>query len=249
LNGDARFRSSVARNRALTLFAFIAGGLAAVIAVVAFTNRDPAQGVVLEVETAALSAAPAPSPTVPSAVAAPTAVETEPTTQSTLRPSTPTAPALPAEKIPPTALTVKDLSISQPVLAVGLQQDGAMEVPDVEDIGWYRNGAVPGRPGATVFVAHVWWGDTPGPFSHLGALEPGALIDVEVGDTVHSYVVVERTMYDKDSLPRSLWRNTGPETLVLITCGGDFDNATNRYKQNIVVLAVPVADAPNALPS
>jgi hypothetical protein len=243
MNGDARFGSSVARNRALTIFAFLAGSLAAVIAVIAFTNQDPAQDVVLEIETATLSTVPAPTPTVPSTEAAPNAVQTEPTTQSTIRPSTPTPSALSPEKIPPTALTVKDLSISQPVLAVGLQEDGAMEVPDVEDIGWYQNGAVPGQPGATVFVAHVWWGDTPGPFSHLGQLGPGALIDAEVGDIVHSYVVVERTMYDKDSLPRSLWRNTGPETLVLITCGGDFDYATNRYKQNIVVLAVPITDA------
>ena len=54
--------------------------------------------------------------------------------------------------------------------------------------------------------------------------------------------VVERTMYDKDGLPRErIWRNTGDETLVLITCGGDFNPDINRYRQNIVVYAVPVA--------
>ena len=49
-------------------------------------------------------------------------------------------------------------------------------------------------------------------------------------------------MYDKDSLPADLWRTTGPETLVLITCGGEFDQATRRYKQNIVVYAEPMAE-------
>jgi hypothetical protein len=48
-------------------------------------------------------------------------------------------------------------------------------------------------------------------------------------------------MYDKDGLPRErIWRNTGDETLVLITCGGDFNPNINRYRQNTVVYAVPI---------
>jgi hypothetical protein len=96
----------------------------------------------------------------------------------------------------------------------------------------------------------VWWNGTPGPFRRLGALEPGALIEVGGEDgTAHSYVVVERTMYDKDSLPSDLWRNSGPETLVLITCGGKFNRDTRRYEQNIVVYAVPIVEATDPLPS
>jgi hypothetical protein len=49
-------------------------------------------------------------------------------------------------------------------------------------------------------------------------------------------------MYDKDSLPADLWRKSGPETLVLITCGGEFNKTTRRYKQNIVVYAHPVQE-------
>jgi sortase (surface protein transpeptidase) len=160
---------------------------------------------------------------------------------------TTTTTTLPDVKVPP---TIDDLSISaQAVVPVGLEENGEMEVPGVEDIGWYRHGAAPGRPGATVIVAHVWWSDTPGPFHRLGTLEPGARIDVGAADgTDRSYVVVERTMYDKEALPRSLWRNSGPETLVLITCGGDFDRSTSRYKQNIVVYAVPIAEATAILP-
>ena len=82
-----------------------------------------------------------------------------------------------------------------------------------------------------------------GPFLRLGDLEPGALIDVQLDDgSDRTYSVIERTMYDKDALPRErIWRNTGAETLVLITCGGDFNPDISRYKQNIVVYAVPVA--------
>ena len=56
-------------------------------------------------------------------------------------------------------------------------------------------------------------------------------------------LITERAVYDKDSLPRNrIWRNTGDEQLVLITCGGSFNPDINRYRQNVVVYAVPVAD-------
>jgi sortase (surface protein transpeptidase) len=148
-------------------------------------------------------------------------------------------------------VVIDDLGISQGVLPVGLEDDGSMEVPDISDIGWYLHGATPGHPGATVLVAHVWWHKTAGPFHRLGALEPGARIEVDGEDgTIHNYTVTKRTMYDKDKLPGDLWRKSGPETLVLITCGGTLNQATRRYEQNIVVYAVPtreVTDRPEMM--
>ena len=48
-------------------------------------------------------------------------------------------------------------------------------------------------------------------------------------------------MYGKLMLPRErIWRNTGPEELVLITCGGEFNPEIRSFKSNIVVYAVPV---------
>jgi len=242
MNGDARLRGYLARRRALTVFSFLAATIAVLVVVAAFTVVSPAADVVLVVETATLETVPEllPDPLPDPAASAPTTVwRVPPTTE----PPTTTTTTLPPE-IPPSALAINDLGIAQEVLPVGLNDDGSMEVPDVSDIGWYLHGATPGHPGATVLVAHVWWGDTTGPFHRLGTLEPGA--DIEVGrddDTVHEYVVVERTMYDKDSLPADLWRKSGPETLVLITCGGEFDRATRRYKQNIVVYAEPITEA------
>jgi sortase (surface protein transpeptidase) len=59
------------------------------------------------------------------------------------------------------------------------------------------------------------------------------------------YEVVERTIYDKDELPRDrIWTTTGDETLVLITCGGSYNPEIRRYRQNIVVYAVPVDEVP-----
>ncbi|MEL6891069.1 MAG: class F sortase [Actinomycetota bacterium] len=144
----------------------------------------------------------------------------------------------------PRAILTDRIDLSDyPVRPVGLEDDGQLEVPDETEIGWYRYGATSGRPGATVLAAHVSWNDTTGPFFRLGTMEPGDRISVELTDgTEREYLVVERTMYDKQELPRDrIWRNTGPETLVLITCGGDFNPEIRRYRQNIVVYAVPVA--------
>jgi hypothetical protein len=47
-----------------------------------------------------------------------------------------------------------------------------------------------------------------------------------------------RTM-PKPQLPTDIWSQTGKEHLVLVTCGGPFDQATRHYRDNVVVTAVP----------
>ena len=154
--------------------------------------------------------------------------------------------AIPPEiepRVRPVGLRIDEIFVDDPVRAVGLEDDGELEVPGATEIGWYRYGAAPGRPGATVLAAHVTWNGDYGPFLNLGDLAPGDRVSVGLEDgTERTYEVIERTMYDKDELPRErIWRTTGDETLVLITCGGDFNPDIRRYRQNIVVYAVPVA--------
>jgi hypothetical protein len=56
------------------------------------------------------------------------------------------------------------------------------------------------------------------------------------------YRVVERATYAKKELPHErIWRTTGPETLVLITCGGNFNPSVGTYRHTVVVCAVPAA--------
>lgn len=153
-----------------------------------------------------------------------------------------------APRLQPRSLHIGDIDLDGSVIAVGLAEDGQLEVPDETEIGWYRYGAAPGTPGATVLAAHVTWNRSLGPFFRLGELEPGDAVDVTLDDgSRRTYEVVERTTFDKDALPRNrIWRTTGSETLVLITCGGDYDADIRRYRQNIVVFAVPVAASAGA---
>lgn len=158
-------------------------------------------------------------------------------------PTTIPSDAAAVDRDPPLGLLIGDLQLDGEVRPVGIADDGELEIPDEREIGWYQYGSAPGLPGATVLAAHVSWNGSIGPFHRLGDLEPGATVDVVLDDqSVRTYQVVERTMYAKDELPADrIWRTTGDETLVLITCGGDFNPSIRRYQHNIVVYAVPVA--------
>lgn len=229
------------------------------------SDADDAAAVVLDVEPAIASLPPvtiAPLPTTPTTTD-PTPITNAPPAPPMTSVAPPLSPlsslldergsAIPEDlepRVRPTALVIRDIDVLHPVRAAGLDDDGELEVPDETEIGWYRYGASPGRAGATVLAAHVTWNRSVGPFFRLGDLAPGERVEVALDDgTTRIYEVIERTMYDKDSLPRErIWRTTGPETLVLITCGGDFNPDIRRYRQNIVVYAVPIdqIDTPGA---
>jgi hypothetical protein len=152
-------------------------------------------------------------------------------------------PVRPAFDVAPVSLNIPDIDVTDvPVRPVGVTPDGELEIPGATEAGWYRLGAAPGQAGATVVAAHISWQGSGGPFLRLAELEPGAFVDVALADgAVRRYQVVSRAQYGKLALPKEeIWRTSGPETLVLITCGGDFNREVRRYADNVVVTAVPV---------
>ena len=240
----------------MLVFGFVSAVGAVGLAVWAFTSGPE---VVLDIEDAVAAETPitvAPLQTAPGQPATTVPAPTDPAASTTTTTTIPLSPlaallgpqgnAIPPEIEPrrqPASLSIDALDLEGPVRSVGLRTDGALEVPGASEIGWYRYGAAPGYEGATVLAAHVSWNGEIGLFHRLGDLDPGALVDVTLEDgSQRTYEVVERTLYDKDGLPRErIWRNTGDETLVLITCGGSFNPEISRYRQNIVVYAVPIA--------
>ena len=143
----------------------------------------------------------------------------------------------------PERLRIPELDLTGPIVAVEVEDDGEMEVPeDVGDVGWYRHGPAPGEPGAAVIAGHVDSREQGrGAFFDLRRLDVGARIEVtdSAGD-VQRFDVVARRTYDKASLPDDmLFSRTGPSRLVLITCGGDFDQDARSYRDNVVVYAQP----------
>jgi hypothetical protein len=47
--------------------------------------------------------------------------------------------------------------------------------------------------------------------------------------------------YPKADLPPSVYSRRGPARLVVVTCGGRFDEATGHYPDDVVLTATPVA--------
>lgn len=195
---------------------------------------------------------PAPPPEVPPAPAVrPPEVPPAPPPTAVLSPLAlalgPRGSALPAPVVAgplPTGLTIDALGVDGArITPVGVDGAGQVEVPATRRVGWYRHGARPGEAGATVLAAHVFWNDTPGVFARLARLEPGDWATLELDDgSTRTYEVVERAQYGKGELPADrIWTRSGPETLVLVTCGGAFNPQLRRYRDNIVVYAVPVA--------
>ena len=144
----------------------------------------------------------------------------------------------------PVRVGVEALGIDAPVDRVGVEDDGALEIPDdARRAGWYRHGAAPGQSeGSAVLAAHV---DSRtqgrGAFYALREAQLGDEVVVEGADGEESrYAVTARASYGKAELPiAELFRREGPHQLVLVTCGGAFDPATGSYEENVVVVAEP----------
>ncbi len=201
------------------MIAFVSFGVAASAGVIAAQNYITSERVVLDVDAAMGDGTPT----------------TIPTDASRVR------------RQPPKAVAIAGVDLLAPVLAVGIDPEtGELVVPDETQVGWYEDGSAPGLPGATVLAAHVSWNRQAGPFHELGDVEPGDTVDVVAADgSIRNYEVVSRELFHKDELPpERVWTTVGPETLVLITCGGSYNSESRRYRENIVVFAVPVGTQP-----
>lgn len=159
---------------------------------------------------------------------------------ATVRDAAPTAATV---EPPPVRLRVPTLGIDAPVDPVGVRDDGQMALPDdVDRVGWYRFGPVPGSSGSAVLAGHVDDRD-----QGLGELAPlrAADVDAEVvvtdaAGTTSRWRVVSREQVDKQALPLDrLFAREGPPRLVLVTCGGDFLPEYGSYESNVVVVAEP----------
>jgi LPXTG-site transpeptidase (sortase) family protein len=156
----------------------------------------------------------------------------------------PPAPALPevADEGPiPAQIEIGALDVaSVPVVAVGVEGNGDMEIPGVDEVGWYRFGSRPGEPGSTVLAAHIAYDGVDGVFRHLDDLEAGdEVVLTDDAGTVSRFVVTEVAQYPKTALPDRVFATDGDPGLVLVTCGGAFDAGAGHYEDNVIAFAAP----------
>jgi LPXTG-site transpeptidase (sortase) family protein len=144
----------------------------------------------------------------------------------------------------PTRVTLRRLGIDAAVSSVGVDTRlGVLDVPpNIASVGWWRDGAVPGASAGTILLGgHV---DS----ARRGAGAFYALKGARRGDTItlrseaattRSYRVTSMRRVRKAELPTNIFTRTGERRLVLVTCGGPFDTKTKRYRDNVIVTAVP----------
>ncbi|MGM0619118.1 MAG: class F sortase [Actinomycetota bacterium] len=153
--------------------------------------------------------------------------------------------AAPEPVAAPTKISLPSIDADAPIVDVGLEDDGGMEIPDdVSTAGWYELGVAPGEASGTAVISgHV---DSEsqgrGAFWDLRRMEVDDIVTVDHADgTASQWRVVARTSYPKDELPiADIFTRFGDPRLVLITCDGAFDRDARSYSDNVVVYTVPV---------
>ena len=170
-----------------------------------------------------------------------------PTASGTPKPTTPLVLAASA----PLAITIPSIGVQSTLVQLGLNPDKSIEVPPLDDpdskAGWYKYSPTPGQIGPTVILGHV---DSvkygPGVFFKLGALQPGATVEVTLTDRVVAVFTVDKVVaYPKSAFPSSaVYGAIHHPGLRLITCGGAFDPAAGSYESNIVAYATLTARRP-----
>ncbi len=157
-------------------------------------------------------------------------------------PSSPGPAAAPMSRSEPVRLAIPSLGVSAPVMPLGLEADGTVEVPPIErdaPAGWYNGSPTPGEAGASVVLGHSTVGRFgKGVLFDAGRLEPGARVDVTRADgSTAEFTVREVREYTKADFPADkVYQGSGAPELRLVTCGGPRD-ADHGYRDNIVVYA------------
>jgi LPXTG-site transpeptidase (sortase) family protein len=150
--------------------------------------------------------------------------------------------AEPLARSVPVSIRIPGISVSAPVMEVGQNADGTVQVPPLDAhnlTGWYRYGPTPGQRGPAVILGHVDSLTGISVFYYLKDLHAGDKVYVTLADgKVAPFVVDGVQKVAKDAFPTAaIYGKAGYPSLRLITCGGAFDEATGHYVDNIIVYA------------
>jgi LPXTG-site transpeptidase (sortase) family protein len=148
--------------------------------------------------------------------------------------------ATPAPVASPVSLTIPLIGVKTNLITLGLQSDGALQVPSTTSVaGWYTGSPRPGAIGSAVIVGHIDSTSGPGVFYRLSELRRGDQVYVRRSDgTMVLFRVTTVQTYQKNQFPtQTVYGPTPDAELRLITCGGTFDSTTGHYLSNIVVYA------------
>jgi len=148
----------------------------------------------------------------------------------------------------PVRVDIPAIGVHSGLMRLGLQDDGAMEVPPgAFPAGWYSGAPTPGELGPAVLAGHVRWHGDAGVFADLGSLRRGDEVRVSRADgSTAVFRVTGSGQFDKQAFPTELvYGDIDHAGLRLITCSG-LDR--RRYRANLVVFAELTGRTPDRRP-
>jgi len=147
--------------------------------------------------------------------------------------------------VKPVRLRIPILEVDAPVGGVGIEDVSyQLDVPpDERLVSWYQYGPSPGARGSALLAGHVDYDGRAGVFYRLRWLDVGGRFEVGYEDgSSRTFEVIGQRQFEKAQLPTSqLFSEDGDPTVVLITCGGEFNEGRHSYSDNLVVYGAPVA--------
>jgi LPXTG-site transpeptidase (sortase) family protein len=157
-------------------------------------------------------------------------------------------PRLAANGAPPAAagprpaapfwISIPAAGVESPVDPVGSTSSG-LALPASGRTGWWDGGPRPGEDGRAVIVGHLDSRKGPDVFAKAPELGKGdsILVRDHAGRT-HRYAVVGVTRVRKADFPTAdVYGPASRPVLVLVTCGGPYDESIGHYRDNVLVYA------------
>jgi sortase (surface protein transpeptidase) len=140
----------------------------------------------------------------------------------------------------PWLIRIPAIGVTTTIIPTGVNRDGTVAVPsitDVQKVGWYKYGAVPGAAGPAVLFGHVDTYIGPAVFYRLYLLRRGEHIAVRAAGRSLTFAVTSLRQVSKEAFPSSVYAPGRPPVLYLVTCAGGFNYVTRHYTDNIIVTA------------
>jgi sortase A len=145
----------------------------------------------------------------------------------------------------PVTLRIPSINVTAAVEHVGRTDSGAMDEPkEWQNVAWYEPGTRPGEKGNAVMAGHLDSDSGKAIFWDLHLLTPGDVVEVvdDRGETIQFAVKEVRKMLDADAPVKEIFGKSDVSRLNLITCGGKWDEKTQRYDKRLVVFTERITD-------
>jgi sortase (surface protein transpeptidase) len=134
----------------------------------------------------------------------------------------------------PVRLNIPSIKLDALIEYMGVNEKEELDVPDgkTNNVGWYKDGTIPGDIGSAVFDAHVF-----AAFAKLKYLKIGDDIYVTTKENTElHFVVVAAKTYPLQSVPANLlFERQDAKRLNLITCAGQLTPDHTTYDHRLII--------------